>query len=344
MQTGAGSTVASGDFVLVTRPHVRQVAEAVDSTPLVHAVTTQALLRGRQYEISGTSLSVKNGAQVLQVGAVRSGGRPIALMSTPDPVVGDPPAGSVPTPRPTLLAVTPSSVASGIGATGTVTLDNPGASIAGFTVALSSSDTTAATVPATLAVPGTTGVFAISTKSVSAARSVTITASSGGARQSQTLSVTPPIPTTLSLAPNDVVAGATVTGHVTFSASAAGTTVALSSSDPSVQAPSSVIVNGNTASFSLVTTEAPAPRTVTMSRAPAADVQLTVATSNPSLIQFDQPTLRVAAGQTSETIALRALSAPATPTNVLITISRSVVTSGFGTVTITATRGVLVVP
>jgi hypothetical protein len=360
---------------------------------------------------------VKNGTQVLQVGTVRLGARVLSSISTTDPgvalrflvpldavsdalivataggettigkfVVSDPPAGSVPTPRPTLLTIAPSSVASGVGATGTVTLDNPGASIDHFTVALTSSDTSAATVPSAIAVPTTTGTFAITTKTVTAPRTVTITASSGGAKQSQSFSVTPPIPVSLTLSSSDVVSGATVNGTVTFSAAAPGTTVALSSSDPAAPVASSVSVSGSSAAFSILTTEAPAPRTVTitaaangttksstvtvtplrisgsaidpgtirigqtatltvtMSRAPATDVQLTVATSNPSLVQFDQATLRVPAGQTSGTLGVRVVSAPAAQTNVTITISRSVVTAGFGTVTTTATKGVVVAP
>jgi len=416
VETGLGSVVTSGDFVLVTRPRVTQLSQITTTDPLGKAISTQTLFRGEQYQISGTSLSVKNGTQVLQVGTVRFGARVLTSMPTTDPgvalrflvpldavsdalivataggettvgkfVVSDPPAGSVPTPRPTLLAIAPSSVASGVGATGTVTLDNPGASIDHFSVALSSSDTSAATVPAAVSVPGTSGTFAITTKSVTAARTVTITASSGGAKQSQSFSVTPAIPVSLVLSSNDVVSGATVNGTVTFSAAAPGATVTLSSSDAAAPVPSSVSVSGSSAVFSILTTEAPAPRTVTItaaangttksatvnvnplriqtaispetirmgqtatltatvSRAPAADVQLTVATSNPSLVQFDQAVLLVRAGQTSGTIGLRVVSAPATQTTVPITTSRSVMTAGFGTVTITSARSVTVTP
>ena len=84
--------------------------------------------------------------------------------------------------------------------------------------------------------------------------------------------------------------------------------------------------------------------TATMNRGPAADALLTVATSQPSLVQFDQPTLRVAAGQTSGTIGVRVVAAPSTRTFVTITVSRSVVTDAFGTVTTSLTRNLLIVP
>lgn len=417
LQTGMGTTSAGGQFMLATRPRVTSVVELSETAPQERVLTTPTLLRGRQYQIVGSSLSLKHVTQVLQTGTVRVGGRTMTVQPSADPAaelhflvpldatsgalivataggettvgnftVTDAPAGAVATPRPTALSIAVLSVASGVNASATVSLDNPGASIAGFTVALSSSDPSAATVPATLAVPGTSAGFTITSKTVTAPRSVTITAASGGATQTRTLTVTPPAPATLVFSSADVVAGAAVTGTVTFTGTATGTNVQLSSSDAAVTVPASVTATGNTAGFAIATTEAPAPRTVTVTasangvaksatltvtplriltvrpsvdtirvgrsatitatvnRAPGVNVGLTVAVTDGKLVQFDQPNIRLAGSQTAGTIELRVLAAPATPTRVTITVSRSVATAGFGTVTTSGTTSVVVAP
>jgi len=84
--------------------------------------------------------------------------------------------------------------------------------------------------------------------------------------------------------------------------------------------------------------------TANLNRGPATSEQFTVATSQPSVLQFAKPFLIAPSGQASGAIDLRVVAAPAAPTSVTLTISRSVVTAGFGTITTTATRNVLVVP
>src|SRR5215471_7362510 len=94
----------------------------------------------------------------------------------------------------TSLAVNPAAVIGGASSTGTVTL--PGAAPAGGTVVtLSSSDTSAATVPAsvTVAAGTTTKTFTVTSKPVAAQASVTISASSGGQTATAILTVNPAV-------------------------------------------------------------------------------------------------------------------------------------------------------
>ncbi|HEX8161134.1 MAG TPA: VCBS repeat-containing protein [Pyrinomonadaceae bacterium] len=99
-----------------------------------------------------------------------------------------------PTSAPTLsaLALSPASVVGGNSAQGTVTLT--GAAPAGGTsVTLSSSNASAATVPAgvTVAAGATSASFTVTTTSVTASTTVTIKALSGGVSRTATLTLTP---------------------------------------------------------------------------------------------------------------------------------------------------------
>jgi hypothetical protein len=100
-----------------------------------------------------------------------------------------------PPPSPALsgLAVSPASVAGGSSSTGTATL-SAAAPSGGLVVSLSSSNTAAATVPAsvTVAAGATSKTFTVATSAVGSATPVTITASAGGATQTATVTVNPP--------------------------------------------------------------------------------------------------------------------------------------------------------
>ena len=91
------------------------------------------------------------------------------------------------------LSVSPSSVTGGNGATGTVTL-TAGAPAGGAVVALSSSNTTVASVPASVTVAGaaTSATFAATTVAVGASTPVTITATYNSVARTATLTVNPP--------------------------------------------------------------------------------------------------------------------------------------------------------
>src|SRR5215204_719103 len=90
------------------------------------------------------------------------------------------------------VAVNPTSVTGGTSSQGTVTL-TVSAPAGGFAVSLSSGNTAAATVPASVSVAqgATSATFAIATTAVTASNPVTITASAGGITRTATLTVNP---------------------------------------------------------------------------------------------------------------------------------------------------------
>src|SRR5467141_1801689 len=90
------------------------------------------------------------------------------------------------------LSLNPTSVTGGNSSTGTVTLSRA-APAGGATVALSSSNTAAATVPpsVTVAAGATTATFTVSTSAVAASTTVTISGTYSGATRSASLTVTP---------------------------------------------------------------------------------------------------------------------------------------------------------
>jgi uncharacterized repeat protein (TIGR03803 family) len=101
------------------------------------------------------------------------------------------PAAPAPLPTLTGLTLTPSGVVGGQSSTGRVTLGGPAPS-GGAIVALSSSSSLVASVPATVKVPGgaTSASFVVSTKRVNRTKTATITASYNSSSVSTTLTVT----------------------------------------------------------------------------------------------------------------------------------------------------------
>ena len=160
------------------------------------------------------------------------------------------------------LTLNPPSIVGGLTSTGTVTLSNPAPS-GGTTVLLTSSDTTTATVPASVAIApgGTTGTFKVTTVAVTTLKPVTITATLGANSLTAALQVTPPLgsiaPMSVAFSPARVCGGGVSTGTVTLNgpAPAGGLSVALSSSDASVSVPGSVTIAAaaTTATFNVAT-------------------------------------------------------------------------------------------
>ncbi len=199
-------------------------------------------------------------------------------LNDPNPAVWDFELSSVPASLSlSSLSLNPTSVTGGNSSTGTVTLSGP-APTGGAQVTLSSSNTTAASVPSsvTVAAGATSATFTVSTSAVAASTSVTISAAYGGATRSASLTVTPAAPpapalSSLTLNPASVVGGMqSSTGTVTLSgpAPAGGAQVALSSSNPgAASVPSSVIVPAGATSttFTVSTSAVIASSTVTIS-------------------------------------------------------------------------------
>lgn len=160
------------------------------------------------------------------------------------------------------VAVNPNMVTGGDASRGTVGL-TAAAPSGGTSVALSSSSTDVATVPAsvTVAAGETTATFTVSTSAVTVSTDVTISASAGGSSDTAILTVAPGSGggtlASLAIDPDQVVGGETATGTATFEAAAdTETTVTLTSSDESVAtAPESVPVpaGATTATFAVTT-------------------------------------------------------------------------------------------
>ena len=141
------------------------------------------------------------------------------------------------------LVLSPTAVASGASAQGTVVIGSA-APAKGTTVTLASSDPTVATVPSNVTVPRgqTSATFAITTMPTGGA-TVTITASQGRSAQSATLNVAPPALTGLTLSPASLAVNATGQGTVTLSGLVVeNTTVTLVTSRSGVVVPSTVTI------------------------------------------------------------------------------------------------------
>jgi len=173
------------------------------------------------------------------------------------------------------LAVNPASVTGGNSSTATVTLSGP-APTGGAQVALSSNNTTAARVPAsvTVAAGATIATFTVSTSVVSASTAVTISAAYAGTSKTASLTVQTAAPpairlSSLSLNPTSVVGGNSSTGTVTLSGPAptGGAQVALTSSNTTVaRTPVSVTIaaGATSATFAVGTSVVSASTSVTI--------------------------------------------------------------------------------
>jgi len=167
---------------------------------------------------------------------------------------------------------TSSAAASSVVSGNTVTLDSA-APTGGFPVALTSSNTAAATVPASITVPAgaTSASFSITALAVTTTQTVTITATTGATSRTATLSVVAPTASlsslTLGAASVKGGSGVAVNTVALTAADPDGGTIALSSSHPGVvSVPASVNIpaGGTSASFALTTTPVAADTLVTI--------------------------------------------------------------------------------
>ena len=140
------------------------------------------------------------------------------------------------TPALASISLSPATVIGGTVVTGTVALTATASQA--VTVALSSSKTAAATVPASVKVAagGSSATFKVTSKAVTTSTSVTITGTLSGASKSASLLVKPPSPVSLTFNPTTVQGGWPSMGTVTLSGPAptGGLIVALSSANPAV--------------------------------------------------------------------------------------------------------------
>jgi hypothetical protein len=166
------------------------------------------------------------------------------------------------------LAMNPTTIPGGMTSTGSVVLNGP-APAGGAMVTLSSSNTAAATVPAsiTIAAGATTGSFTASTTAVTANTAVTFSASYGGSTKTAVATVMPLL-SSVTLNPNSVTGVAAVTGTITLTAPApaGGSVVTLASSNSAATVPASVAVPAGvkTATFTVNTQTVAANTAVTI--------------------------------------------------------------------------------
>jgi len=170
-----------------------------------------------------------------------------------------------PPPPPTTsfsLSLNPTGVNGGNPSTGQIVLNNPSPS-GGIAISLSSSNTSVATVPASVTIPagGTTAAFQVATMATTNSTTVTISAAASGLTETASLTVTPqpaagPTLTSLSFNPSKVVGGLPSSGTVTLSgpAPSGGALVSLSSGNASVvTVPASVTIPAGATSASFTT-------------------------------------------------------------------------------------------
>ncbi len=170
------------------------------------------------------------------------------------------------------ISISPATIVGGQSATGTVTLTSAAGS-GGAVVALSSSNSAMAQVPASVTVPAgaTSATFSMTTATVTSSTSVTLTASYASLSMTADVVVNPVAATlsSLSISPATIVGGQSATGTVTLTSAAGsgGAVVALSSSNSAMaQVPASVTVplGATSATFSVATSIVTTPAAVTL--------------------------------------------------------------------------------
>ena len=243
-----------------------------------------------------------------------------------------------PVPTPTLFDVNllPSEAASNSSVTVEPDLNNPAPS-GGVTVSLSSSNPSLAPVPASVVIAAGSylSTVSITTGTATAVTDVTITATLPSGSVSNTLQIDPPpAVASVSLNPPTTTGTNGSSGFVQLSepAPGAGTTVGLSSSNPSVASvPSSVTVSsGQTGvSFTVGTASVTTSTTVTITASAgssSASATLTVNPVPPTVAALQSVTIRpgsVSGGGTATATATLNVAAPAGGAQVLLASSNT---------------------
>lgn len=169
------------------------------------------------------------------------------------------------------ITVSPTSLKSGTSSAASSVTLGAAAGGGGIVVNLSSSNPSAASVPASVTVPAgaTSANFTISAGAVSASTPVTITASFGGVNRTGSLTVVPVQVQTLSLAATTVTGGNPLAGNtVTLDspAPAGGVTVQLSSSSSAASVPATLTIPAGASSgaFTISTSQVASNTTATI--------------------------------------------------------------------------------
>ncbi|MBM3724379.1 MAG: hypothetical protein FJW40_02990 [Acidobacteria bacterium] len=231
---------------------------------------------------------------------------------------------------PTLLSsisLIQASITGGLTLSGSQVVLTEPAPAGGYVVALASSNTAVATVPANVTVPAgaTTATFTITTNPTASNAAAVITATAGSGVRSQTLTVTPPQLVSVTLAEPLASAQSSFGGNaVTLNvpAPASGTTVALSSSNAAVTVPASVVVpaGATTATFNISVGSLAANGTATITATLAGGSQTALLNLQVVRLSFINPLSNISSGRTS-TINEVHLTGPAPAGGALVQLS-----------------------
>jgi FG-GAP-like repeat len=325
-----GSTSQGTAFLTGAAPSSGAVVTLSSSSSVATvpgSVTVPAGASSATFTVSTASVTASTSATI--TGAFAGATRSATLTVTPPP----PPVG------PTSLSVSPATVEGGNPVTGTVFLSGS-APAGGLVVSLSSSNTAAATVPATMTVHGglSSGTFPVSTLAGPTTRTTTITASANGVSRTADLTVTPSAAASLSTVavnPASVTGGTSSQGTVTLTsaAPAGGFTVSLSSGNAAATVPASVSVaqGATSATFAIATSAVTTSTPVTITASAGGVTRTATLTVNP---QPQTATLTVTAtGRSGERVT-------STPTGINVAVgSTSSASFAIGTaITLRATN------
>jgi hypothetical protein len=245
------------------------------------------------------------------------------------------------------LTLNPPGVIGGKTSQATVSLSGP-APAGGALVTLSSSDTTVATVPASvnIAAGATSASFTVTTKAVSTHDSAVITATWNGSTQEAAITVSPAALTSLALSPTRVAGGTTSRGTVTLNgrAPAGGAVVSLVSDNRTVVTiPASVTIPAGAtgASFNIATKSVTAQTAVFISAnyagvTKSATLTVTPQTSGVTLSSLALNPASVTGGKTSQATITLSGAAPSGGAVVALSSSNTAAATVPASVTVAA--------
>jgi hypothetical protein len=168
-------------------------------------------------------------------------------------------------PAPISISLDNATVLGGATVRATVQLNTTVAASDSISIALTNSDPTSATVPPTVAVVGSSATIQIPTRVVPAARTLTITATSGGQSRSATLTVNPPTVATVTPAAATIVGPGTLTVNFGLTASVPSPqTVSIVCTGQGLTCPATASASGSGGSFTVTAADVPNVTTGTM--------------------------------------------------------------------------------
>jgi hypothetical protein len=222
------------------------------------------------------------------------------------------------------LVLNPTTVTGGTSSTGTVTLSAPAPS-GGVIVTLSDNSSSATTPPSVTVAAGlTTATFTVTTAAVGSITGVTVTATYNGASTQASLTINPPVLSSVSLSPTTVTGGTSSTGTVRLNgpAPAGGSQITLSDNSTSAATPANVTVaaGSTSATFTVTTTAVAATTSATVSAAyKALSAQASLTIVPPILGSLGlSPTSVVGGNSSTGTVTL---NGPAPAPGIVVTLS-----------------------